>query len=263
MAITMYQSDRNTVSPANDASLYAAITNGQSVILPRGNKFNTTANGLVATIETGQAIIQGRLIEITQPETLTLPANSSGYIAIVVDLTRTNDVSGSAGTPSYSVKVNQVYLAVVTGALTQDDLNNGGFINEMAIAKFTTTTTTATATVQQNLMFDTGWISIPLVPGSRLISDASFAEYRLLNGVVYVRVKGLDVSKSQNGNQIGTLTPIFAPDKGLYEEAHNLNDRGGMAVLGMNVRTDGFMQIDRPNSDQLINVSANFNYSLK
>lgn len=262
MAITMYQSDRNTVSPANDASLYTAITNGQSVILPRGNKFNITANGLVATIETGQAIIQGRLIEITQPETLTLPANSSGYIAIVVDLTKTNDVSGSAGTSSYSVKVNQVYLAVVTGNLTQDDLNNGGFINEMAIAKFTTTTTTATATVQQNLMFDTGWMNIPLVNGNRFVASDSFAEYRLLNDVVHVRIKGLDVSHSENSNQIGSLTPIFSPGVALYIAAHTVGS-SGVNIVGLNVRSDGFMYFDFAGSYDSTNCSANFSYPLK
>lgn len=262
MAITMYQSDRNTVSPANDASLYTAITNGQSVILPRGNNFNITVNGLVATIGTGQAIIQGRLIEITQPETLTLPANSSGYIAIVVDLTKTNDVSGEIGTPSYSVKVNQVYPAAVTGTLTQDDLNNGGFVNEMAIAKFTTTTTTATATVQQNLMFDTGWQNISLVSGNSFVASDSFAQFRLLNNVIYVRIKGLNVSKSPNGNQVGTLTPLFSPDVSLYVAAHTYSS-SAVNIVGLNVRPDGFMYVDFTGSNTRTNVNANFNYPLE
>lgn len=262
MAITMYQSDRNTVSPANDASLYTAITNGQSVILPRGNNFNITVNGLVATIGTGQAIIQGRLIEITQPETLTLPANSSGYITIVVDLTKTNDVSGDIGTPSYSVKVNQVYLAAVTGTLTQDDLNNGGFVNEMAIAKFTTTTTTATATVQQNLMFDTGWQNISLASGNTVVASDSFAQFRLLNNVVHVRIKGLNVSKSPNGNQVGTLTPLFSPDVSLYVTAHTYSS-SAVNIVGLNVRPDGFMYVDFTGSNTRTNVNANFNYPLE
>ncbi|MCC8439859.1 hypothetical protein CRI85_05865 [Leuconostoc pseudomesenteroides] len=262
MAITMYQSDRNTVSPANDASLYTAITNGQSVILPRGNNFNITVNGLVATIGTGQAIIQGRLIEITQPETLTLPANSSGYIAIVVDLTKTNDVSGEIGTPSYSVKVNQVYLAAVTGTLTQDDLNNGGFVNEMAIAKFTTTTTTATTTVQQNLMFDTGWQNLSLAGGNSFVASDSFAQFRLLNNVIYVRIKGLNVSKSTNGNQVGTLTPLFSPDVALYFAAHTYSS-SAVNIVGLNVRTDGFMYVDFTGSNTRTNVNANFNYPLE
>lgn len=261
MAITMYQSDRNTVSPANDASLYTAITNGQSVILPRGNNFNITVNGLVATIGTGQAIIQGRLIEITQPETLTLPANSSGYIAIVVDLTKTNDVSGSAGTPSYSVKVNQVYLAAVTGTLTQDDLNNGGFVNEMAIAKFTTTTTTATTTVQQNLMFDTGWQSLPLASGNSFVASDSYAQFRLLNNVVYVRIKGLNVSKSTNGNQVGTLTPLFSPDVPMYVAAHTYSSTA-VNIVGLNVQASGFMFVDFTGSNTRNNFNANFNYPL-
>ena len=260
--ITMYQSDRAPVYPANDASLFSAITNGQSVILPRGNKFNITVNGLVATIGTGQAVIQGRLIEITQPETLTLPANSSGYIAIVVDLTKTNDVSGSVGTQNYSVKVNQVYLAAVTGTLTQDDLNNGGFVNEMAIAKFTTTTTTATTTVQQNLMFDTGWQSLPLASGNSFVASDSYAQFRLLNNVVYVRIKGLNVSNSTNGNQVGTLTPLFSPDVPLYVAAHTYSSTA-VNIVGLNVQTSGFMFVDFTGSNTRTNFNANFNYPLK
>ncbi len=88
MAITMYQSDRNFVSPANDASLYSGLSGDISGILNRGNSFNVTVDGLVATIDTGQAIIAGRLVEITIPETVTIPANSSGYICLVIDLTK-------------------------------------------------------------------------------------------------------------------------------------------------------------------------------
>lgn len=260
--ITMYQSDRAPVYPGNDASLFSAITNGQSVILPRGNNFNITVNGLVATIGTGQAIIQGRLIEITKPETLTLPANSSGYIAIVVDLTKTNDVSGEIGTPSYSVKVNQVYLASVTGTLTQDDLNNGGFVNEMAIAKFTTTTTTATTTVQQNLMFDTGWQNLSLASGNSFVASDSYAQFRLLNNVVYVRIKGLNVSKSTNGNQVGTLTPLFSPDVPMYVAAHTYSSTA-VNIVGLNVQTSGFMFVDFTGSNTRTNFNANFNYPLE
>ncbi|KGO22526.1 hypothetical protein Q757_09025, partial [Oenococcus alcoholitolerans] len=114
MAITMYQADRNFASPQNDASLYSGISADVSGILNRGNAFNVSVNGLTATVDTGQALICGRLVEITSPESLTIPANSSGYICIVVDLSQTNDVFGNVGDPDYSVNVNQVYVSAVT-----------------------------------------------------------------------------------------------------------------------------------------------------
>ena len=146
MTINMYQADRNCVTPANDGSLYSGLVNDLSGVLKRGNKFNTTVSGLIVTVGTGQAVIQGRLVEIVAPESITVPANSSGNICLVVDLTKTNDVSGSAGDQSYAVTVNQVYLSAITGTLTQDDINNGGYVYELPIASFTSTATAATVT---------------------------------------------------------------------------------------------------------------------
>ena len=209
--ITMYQSDRNTVSPANDASLYSGLVNDTNGTLNRGSQFAVTVNGLVATVGTGQAVIQGRLVEITQSETLTLPANSSGTIAIAVDLTKTNDVSGTAGTPTYQVGVNQVYLVAVTGKLTQDDLNNGGFLYELPIASFASTTTSAKATVIKSVFNDTGWIDATLASGVNTNVGTGFAQYRVKNGMMIINFYNLNCSKSANGNQILVIPYALRP----------------------------------------------------
>lgn len=262
MTMTMYQSDRNFVSPANDASLYSAITNEQAVILDRGNKLNVTVNGLTATVSTGQVIIKGRLIEVLSPETITLPAGTSGKIVVTVDLTKQNDAVGNIGDSSYSVTVNQTYLSVITtDNLTQDDINNGGFVYQLPIANFTSSSTSATASIIQNLMFDTGWMNIPLVSNNRFVGSDSYAQYRLLNGLVHVRIKGLDVSKSQNGNQIGSLTPIFSPGIALYEVAQTWS-ASKVEIIGINVRKDGFMYIDFTGAGTRSNINANFSYPL-
>lgn len=83
MAITMYQSDRMFVSPANDAALYSAILNNTSGVLPnRGNNLALTIDGLVVSIDTGQAVIGGRLIEITALESVTVPEPLIGAIKV-------------------------------------------------------------------------------------------------------------------------------------------------------------------------------------
>ncbi|MFT9470370.1 hypothetical protein [Leuconostoc pseudomesenteroides] len=143
MTVTMYQADRNFVTPANDASLYSALAGDLVGSLNRGSQFMTSVDGMSVTIGTGQALIKGRLVEITKAETIVLPSNSSGNICLVVDLTKTNDVSGSAGDQSYAVSVNQAYVAAVTSTLTQDDLNNGGLLYEFPIASFSSTATMA------------------------------------------------------------------------------------------------------------------------
>lgn len=211
MAITMYQSDRNFITPANDASLYSGLVGDSNGVLNRGKQFAVTVNGLVATVGTGQAVIQGRLVEITRSETLTLPANSSGTIAIAVDLTKTNDVNGTAGDIDYSVNVNQVYLVAVTETPTQDDLNNGGFLYELPIASFTSTTTTATTTIIKSMFSDTGWIDATLATGTTTNGGTGFAQYRVKNGMMIINFYNLNCSKSGNGNQILTIPYSLRP----------------------------------------------------
>lgn len=229
MSITMYQSDRNTVSPANDASLYSGLVNDSNGTLNRGTQFAVTVNGLVATIGTGQAVVQGRLVEITASETLTLPANSSGTIAIAVDLTKTNDVSGTAGTPTYQVGVNQVYLVAVTGTLTQDDLNNGGFLYELPIASFTSTTTSATTTAIKSVFNDTGWITATLATGVTTNGGTGFAQYRVKNGLMIINFYNLNCAKSTNGNQILVIPYALRPASphSQFFTASNVNTNTG------------------------------------
>lgn len=167
MSITMYQSDRNFVSPANDASLYAGLNGDHNGVLKRDNQFAIIASGLTATIDTGQAIIQGRLVEIIKPETLSIPANGTGSICLVVDLTKQNTVTGSAGGADYAVKVNQIYLSAVTGTLTQDDLNNGGYIYELPLASYVSTATSVSI-VQNNPTFVTSGV-LPWTPNTNYV----------------------------------------------------------------------------------------------
>lgn len=211
MAITMYQSDRNFVTPASDASLYSGIVNDSNGTLNRGTQFAVTVNGLVATVGTGQAVIQGRLVEITASETLTLPANSSGTISIAVDLTKTNDVSGIAGDPDYAVDVKQVYLVAVTGTLTQDDLNNGGFLYELPIASFTSTTTTATTKVIKSTFSDTGWLPLSLPNGTTTNGGTGYAEYRVKNNMMMISFYNINCSANSNKNQIVIIPEALQP----------------------------------------------------
>ncbi|MDY5164532.1 hypothetical protein RQW99_08290 [Leuconostoc falkenbergense] len=213
MAITMYQSDRNVVSPTNDASLYSGLVSDTNGTLRRGSQFSISVNGLTVTVGTGQAVIQGRLVEIIQSETLTLPANSSGTIAIAVDLTKENDVSGTAGTPTYQVEVNQAYLVAVTGKLTQDDLNNGGFLYELPIASFTSTTTSATTAVIKSVFNDTGWKDMPLADGAVFNQKSNkYARYRVLNGMCTIVFDGIDLTRSTGQSDLFKLPKEIIPN---------------------------------------------------
>ncbi|OIK95313.1 hypothetical protein [Oenococcus oeni] len=234
MAITMYQADRNFVSPANDAALYSAILNNTSGVLAnRGNNFALTIDGLVVSIDTGQAVIGGRLIEITALESVTVPANSSGSICLVVDLTKTNTVTGNAGDTTYSVAVNQVYTSAVIGSLTQDDLNDGGFIYELPLASFVSTATSVTLTDTTGYLNDTGWTPVSLIAGA-IFGSNGYAQYRVRNGHVFIDFYNINPYKATNQNQAFIIPSAFAPSKNLSYFAMVSNSNG--ETTGMHAR---------------------------
>lgn len=213
MAITMYQSERNFVTPANDASLYSALNGDTSGVINRGNKLKITVNGLTATVDTGQAVILGRLIEVTEPQSFTLPASTSGNICIVIDLSKTNDVVGQAGQNNYQVTVNQVYMAGITGNLVQDDINNGGFIYELPLGTFSSTATSATVQQSNPILNDSGWMNLNVsAVNAVLVGNPSYAQYRLRDNVVFLRWRGVSVLNAANGNQIARVPWALRPD---------------------------------------------------
>ncbi|MHA5102318.1 hypothetical protein R5Q19_05735 [Oenococcus oeni] len=146
-------------------------------------------------------------------------------------MTKTNDVSGTAGTPTYQVGVNQVYLVVVTGTLTQDDLNNGGFLYELPIASFTSTTTSATTTVIKSVFNDTGWINANLVSGVNTNSGTGFAQYRVKNGTMIINFYNLNCKGSTNSNQIIGIPYELRPASphSQYFTASNVNTNTGQS----------------------------------
>lgn len=261
MAITMYQSDRNFITPANDASLYSALGGDTSGVLRRGNMLKITTNGLTATVDTGQVVVLGRLVEVTTPTQITLPANSQGQLCIVVDLSKTNDVTGNVGDPGYTVNVNQVYLSAVTGSLTQDDINNGGFIYELPLGTFTSTATTATVSQKNPMLNDSGWLDLDTSrTGARLIDSNAYAQYRIRDNVVFVRWSGVDVTNSVNGNQVGYVPSSIRPDVNIMATCAN-TDSSGTQVLRASINVGAVLWVDYQDNHRT-NVSGMMFYPI-
>lgn len=233
MAITGYQFDMQMVPASKDASVIHALTGESNGVLRRGNDFAIMANGLQVTIGTGQAIIQGRLVEVTSNESVTLPANSTGKICIVIDLTKTNAVVGVPGQSGYSATIKQVYILPVVGSLTQDDLNNGGYIYELPLATFTTTSNSATIVQTNPIINDSGWNNLDIgAVNAKLSNDgASYAQYRVRDNVMYIRFRGVDISGAANGNQMARVPWAYRPDVEIT--AAIMNTEGGNVTPGI------------------------------
>ncbi|HFU4026422.1 TPA: hypothetical protein ACGO0F_002181 [Streptococcus suis] len=150
MTIVGYQFDRAKVSASNDAALYNSLANGKSYILDgQGSGLEVTVSGLTATVGTGMALICGRLVEVKEPEIVTLPASSKGYLVISINLSESNSNVGTLGEEDYSVINNQLSIGFVTN-LTQQSLTNGGLVHTFNLGAVTTTTSGASFTKAAN-----------------------------------------------------------------------------------------------------------------
>lgn len=280
MTVVGYQLDRAPVYPASDRSLYHALFNEQIKVLNRGNKLAVASSGLSVSVNTGQAIIMGTLLEVTSAETLSVAGNTSGYICATVDLTQQNTVSGTAGQSDYGVTFLQVRIEVIQGNLTQDDLNNGGFIYNLPLASYTSDGTTATVTPINNALVplnndtleavllshgvtagDTGWLNLGLAQSWQ--NDIS--HYRIKNGVVHLQILGINSGKLGGFNTtapylLATLPANAWPSYKFTKLVAVRNSSSGPvgSVGWIDINTNGTIEYSCPNGQWFIWIDVEF-----
>lgn len=141
MTVTGTTFDRMRVTPMSDALIYNTAINPYRRI-QSGNNTATTASGLNVTIDTGFIIVYGRLIEITEPETVSIPANFLGDVCVVIDLTKQNTSTGTPGQDDYMPVNNQVSIQVIPdGSMVKTDLFADGKIYMASICRVKSNTT--------------------------------------------------------------------------------------------------------------------------
>lgn len=139
-----FQFDKMQAYPTTDASLFSYLAGDRSFIIPnRGNELNVTTSELNITVDTGEALIEGRQIKITEPMVLTIGANQSGYLVIEIDLSKANTSTGTPGQADYEPINNQLALKFVNN-LTQDNINDGGLIFQFNLGTVSSTSNNIT-----------------------------------------------------------------------------------------------------------------------
>ena len=147
--------DLMKVTPADDALIYQSVYGDR--ILNNSEKMNVTATGLNVYVAPGNAVVQGRLIKITSPERLSIPANSSGWICLTIDLTQVNSFTGTPGSTNYKPVNNQVRLEIVN-KLVQQDLMTTGKLYTFPIASYSSNASTTYVVDIPSKGLDTGWV---------------------------------------------------------------------------------------------------------
>ena len=187
------QFDRAKVSASADRSLYDYLNDGRSTVLTeRANGLNVTANGLILTVATGEAIIEGALIQVKEPIDISVPPNYQGYLVIMIDLSQLNSATGTPGNGDYAFTNNQLSILLVDTIVTQD-LNNNGLLYTFKLGDVNSNTATITFTKNEYAYGATEWIEY--VPELNNLFD-----YYTVNEYIYY---------SKKGNQV-TLTGVLS-----------------------------------------------------
>lgn len=132
------------ISSLQDALLYGSVVQTDYIISGYGDELAMTTTGLTITFGDGEAIIQGRTINVTGSETLEVEANTSGYIVLRYDLTQATGYEGR--------------FAYVPTFVTQD-LNDGGSIRDLVLASYTSDASDVTINIDTRPIMDNniGW----------------------------------------------------------------------------------------------------------
>lgn len=186
MTITGTTFDRMRVTPDKDGLLYYSLYEGiNRVINGYKNNLNLVVSGLNISVDTGAAVIKGRLVEVTELHKLTVAANTSGYIVLTIDLTQQNTSTGTPGSTDYLPVNNQVSVQVVD-KLVQQDLLNGGLIYMFPLASYKSTGTTVSTTKMGEFAYicplSAGWTTYNDWDAGLLAYD--MGDFVVLDGIV-------------------------------------------------------------------------------
>ena len=126
MSITLHTVDNGTVNAIDDAKFYEELTNSLSGLVAGGVCTVVSAN--TVHITSGWGLILGRLFTI-EAEDIPVEVSSSGTVngrlKLVIDLSN----------PDIPISIESEARSSLP-RLTQEDLNNGGFVYEFALATY-------------------------------------------------------------------------------------------------------------------------------
>lgn len=150
MAIKPFTFEHMLNTAGSDAKIYHALGGKNSYVVPGyGNEFAATSQGLKVLVDTGWLICFGRNIQNDSIEELTVPANTTGYITVSLDMTKENIPHGNWWDHDYTVEQNQVKLEVRSDLIWSSPSNDDQqFTFPLYSYKSTNTTTTLTKYIE-------------------------------------------------------------------------------------------------------------------
>lgn len=146
--------NNESISCSQDAALYNLLTGGQDCVIGGiGDElaFNSNASSLQVSLSSGEGVICGRHVTVTgSNNTITLSANSSGYIVLRYDLSQTG---------------NNICRLLAVDSLYSENLNDSGVRHDLVIGEYTTSASGVSNFVDRRIVLN----SIPATALSGVI----------------------------------------------------------------------------------------------
>lgn len=133
------------ITASQDGAIYDVFSGRQNFIIEGiGTEFqlSTTTSSLQVTVGSGEALISGRHISATESNTITLPASSTLYLCLRIDLTQT---AGNEG---------QLVALTTEGAMESGNLNAGDTKCDILLYKVITTTSGVSSSTDMRAIKD-------------------------------------------------------------------------------------------------------------
>lgn len=276
MTLKGFTFDRAKVTAADDGSLFNSLAYGRSYVLSGiGEEMEVTTNLLTATVKTGRALIQGRLVEVKEPETIDIPSNATGYLVISIDLSKQNESSGTPGMPDYTYSNNQIIIKYTPNPV-QGNLNDNGIVYDFILGTIKSNGNQVTFTpYSQNYgdLLSTNQLGITTINARQLDFNPRYASgvATMWYGakISYVRMGNivqLYWVMRQNQSVAADLPSAEILPKILWPAVETVvTGQDGRAIRGMtNIRTDGKFYSNKgveENSEQSVTYLAAFDWN--
>lgn len=165
MSLKIMADNNVDISASQDGALYNVAVNNQDFIIKGiGNEMSLSNNGLVVTVESGEAVLHGRHITAETSNSITLPPNTTGFLCLRIDLSQT---------------VGNEALLYATPTVTNEEINWNGTIYDFKLASFSTNNTAVTVLTDLRKVQNTSSSKAEMTPIVLLASNWSGGKYTI------------------------------------------------------------------------------------
>lgn len=205
-----YKVENVSISAVRDRAMFNSFAGDNDYVIEGiGNELQVLydANSFVVELQNGEAVIKGGSMLAESTTSLTLSANTSGYLVIEIDLSQTGD---------------NICQFKAVPSIVQNDINNGGFVYDFVLGQFSTDSLGVSSYTDQRKILATSLSDELSSKQDKLVSGTNIKTVRnaslLGSGNIDVGITAInDLTASRIGLMSGTGVYIASKNSSSLE----------------------------------------------